>query len=213
MIACGALLLDMDGLMIDSEPLWFELQSNFVCERGGRWTPELASRCAGGGLDNAFRVIERALGVVLDIPQERAVMSNAFVERIDRLALKDGCLELIAAATHHRLPRAVASSSTTRLVHATLDRFALRPHFGAVVTGDSVERPKPAPDIFLAAAARLGVDPASCIVLEDALTGVAAARAAGMRVIAVPERSAAAFVDCADFVVSDLHAARRLLAL
>lgn len=199
--------------MIDSEPLWFDLQSNFVRERGGEWTPELASRCAGGGLDNSFHVIERALGIVLDIAQERALMSNAFVDRIGCLALKDGCLELVAAAIRHRLPRAVASSSTTRLVHATLDRFGLRPHFGAVVTGDCVARPKPAPDIFLEAAARLAVDPSDCIVLEDALTGVTAARAAGMRVIAVPERSAPSFAERADFVVPDLHAALRLLGL
>lgn len=199
--------------MIDSEPLWFELQSNFVRDRGGEWTPELASRCAGGGLDNAFRVIERALGIVLDIQQEGARMQNAFVDCLERLALKAGCLELIAAANRRNLARAVASSSTTRLVHATLDHFGLRPHFGAVVTGDSVERPKPAPDIFLEAAARLRVEPRDCVVLEDALTGVTAARAAGMRVIAVPERLASAFAERADFVVPDLHAALRLLAL
>lgn len=199
--------------MIDSEPLWYELQSTFVRTHGGEWTPHLASLCAGGGLDNAFRVIERALGIALDVERERALMSSAFVDNIHRLALKQGCLELIAAATRRNLPRAVASSSTRRLVHATLDRFGLRPHFGAVVTGDCVGRPKPAPDIFLEAAARLGVEPGDCIVLEDALTGVTAARAAGMRVIAVPERSASSFADRADFVVPDLRAALELLSL
>jgi len=203
----------MDGLMIDSEPLWFELQSRFVRDRGGEWTSELASLCVGGGLDNSFRVIQRVLGIPLDVERERTAMSNAFIDCVERLTLKEGCLELIEAAGRRGLPRAVASSSTTRLVHAALDRFNLRPHFGAVVTGDLVTRPKPAPDIFLQAAARLGAEPCDCVVLEDSLTGVAAARAAAMRVIAVPERSPNSFVERADFVVNDLHAARLLLGL
>ena len=83
-----------------------------------------------------------------------------------------------------------------------------------MVTGDCVAHPKPAPDIFLEAARRLGVPPEGCVVLEDSLAGVRAARAAGMRVIAVPEGTVSAEMTAqADAVVSDLHAARALLTL
>jgi HAD superfamily hydrolase (TIGR01509 family) len=107
----------------------------------------------------------------------------------------------------------VASSSARRLVLATLGRFGLIERFDAIVSGDSVARPKPAPDIFLLAASRLGVGPSECVVLEDSLAGVEAARAAGMRVVAVPERIDERFAALADAVVTDLHEAQTLLGL
>lgn len=213
MLACRALLFDLDGLMVDSEPAWFDLQREFVAARGGTWTSELARRCVGGGLVNALRVIEQAFGFAVDVDRDSAWMMDAFVQRVDRLELKAGCLELVDAAGARGLGRAVASSSTDRLVRATLERFGLRERFDAIVTGESVARPKPAPDIFLEAAARLGARPSECVVLEDSLAGVRAGRAAGMRVIAVPEGEAAGFGDWADAVVSDLHAARGVLGV
>ncbi len=212
-LGCGALLFDMDGLMVDSEPAWFDLQSEFVSARGGVWTDDIARRCVGGGLVNALRVMEEAFGFPVDVGRDSAAMVDAFVARVDRLALKRGCLELLDAACARNLACAVASSSSRRLVEATLGRFALRERFGAMVSGDCVARPKPAPDIFLEAASRLGVSPNTCVVLEDSLAGVRAGRAAGMRVIAVPETSDESFVRLADAVVTDLHAARSLLGL
>jgi beta-phosphoglucomutase-like phosphatase (HAD superfamily) len=218
MLPCAALVFDMDGLMVDSEPEWYALQSDFVRARGAEWTAELARRCAGGGLANALLVMRGSLGLEVDIARDTAWMIDAFLGRLDRLRLKAGCLELVTAARAGGLPCAVGSSSVRRLVDATLARFDLRPCFGAVVTGECVARPKPAPDIFLEAAARLGVAPSGCVVLEDALAGVRAARAAGMRVIAVPEHGAA-FAEAArtddspDAVVADLHEARAVLGL
>jgi HAD superfamily hydrolase (TIGR01509 family) len=97
-------------------------------------------------------------------------------------------------------------------VTAVLERFDLRAHFAAVVAGESVARLKPEPDIFLHAAACLALEPARCVVLEDSLAGVEAARSAGMAVIAVPERDSARFTALTPFVVTDLHQARRLLS-
>ena len=94
-----------------------------------------------------------------------------------------------------------------------LVRFGLTDVFDAIVCGEAVSRPKPAPDIFLAAAARLGVPPGACVALEDSLAGVTAARVAGMRVIAVPERPDPGFARLADAVVANLHEARALLGL
>jgi HAD superfamily hydrolase (TIGR01509 family) len=212
-IACGALLFDLDGLMVDSEPVWFEVLRDFVRVRGGEWTSEQAHACIGGGLQHSLRVMGEAFGFAVDVARGQEEMVEAFVARIGDLALKPGCRELVEAARGRGLPCAVASSSTRRLVEATLERFGLRARFDAVVTSDCVTRPKPAPDIFLEAASRLGAAGKSCVVLEDSLAGVHAARAAAMTVIAVPERGFERFVDLADAVVSDLYAARALLAM
>ncbi|MGO9838450.1 MAG: HAD family hydrolase [Polyangiaceae bacterium] len=214
MTSFQALIFDMDGLMVDSEPLWFEVQRDFALARGGEWTSALADRCVGKGLANTIRVMEQALGFAVDVDRDAAAIVDAFIGRVGTLALKRGCGDIVDAVGRHptRLPRAVASSSARRLVEATLGRFGLVDRFDALVCGDSVARPKPAPDIFLLAASRLGVSPAACVVLEDSVAGVEAARAAGMRVVAVPERPDERFA-VADAVVADLHEARELLGL
>ncbi len=212
-LACRAILFDMDGLMVDSEPAWFDLQREFVEARGGSWSTELAHKCVGGGLTNALHVMADAFGFAVDIDRDSASMIDMFVARVDRLALKPGCLDLVEAARVQDRRRAVASSSARRLVEATLARFDLRHRFDATVSGDCVGRPKPSPDIFLEAADRLGIEPAACVVLEDSLAGVRAGRAAGMTVIAVPETANPAFAEFADAVVPDLYAARALLGL
>jgi HAD superfamily hydrolase (TIGR01509 family) len=212
-IACGALLFDMDGLMVDSEPVWFDVQRRFVRARGGEWTAELAHACIGGGLANSLRVMQRAFGFAVDPERDIDEMVGAFVTQVAHLTLKPGFSELLEAARVRPLPCALASSSTARLVEATLARFGLQDRFDAVVSGDSVSRPKPFPDIFLEASARMGAPAERCVVLEDSLAGVRAARAAGMRVIAVPETDFQSFAALADAVVDDLHAARALLAI
>jgi sugar-phosphatase len=203
----------MDGTMVDSEPAWFELQRDFVAARGGEWTAEHARRCAGGGLVHALHVMEQAFGFAVDVERDRAWMADAFVSRLDRVKLKPGLFEILDAARALAIPCAVASSSTRRLVYATLDQFGLHDRFGAVVTGECVAHPKPAPDIFVEAASRLGIAATDCVVIEDALAGVRAARAARMRVIAVPEHGADGFAALADAVVADLHGARAVLGI
>jgi HAD superfamily hydrolase (TIGR01509 family) len=213
-IPCRALLFDMDGLIVDSEPLWFEVEREFARARGGEWTEALGMQCIGQGLASTLRVMHASFGFPVDVPRDTSVIVELFVARVTELTLKAGFEDLLAEARSRGVPRALASSSARRLVDATLARFALRERFDAVVTGDCVAHPKPAPDIFLEAARRLGVPPAECVVLEDSLAGVRAAHAAGMRVIAVPERAAPGEMTAlADAVVGDLHAARALLSL
>ena len=213
MIRCRALVFDMDGLMVDSEPLWFEVEREFARARGGDFTPELARTCIGRGMAHTLEIMHERFGFEVDVERDAAAIIDMFVGRVGDLALKPGFLELFDEARALGVPRALGSSSARRLVEATLGRFGLGESFEAVVTGDCVARPKPAPDIFLEAARRLGVAPAACVVLEDSLSGVEAARAAGMRVIAVPEHGAAGFESRADAVVADLRAARTLLSL
>src|ERR1700730_3795100 len=110
----------MDGLMVDSEPLWFEVQSEFVRARGGKWTAELADECIGGGLTNALHVMGEAFGFAVDATQDAQAMIDAFIARVGDLALKPGCEELVDAARGRALPCAVAPASTHRLGAGTL---------------------------------------------------------------------------------------------
>jgi HAD superfamily hydrolase (TIGR01509 family) len=213
-IRCGALLFDMDGLMVDSEPLWFEVEREFARARGGEWTDELGRACIGQGMAHTLEVMRDRFGFAVDLERDAAAIVDRFIARVGELALKPGFEELFAEAGARGVPRALASSSARKLVDATLRRFGLHERFEAVVTGDCVARPKPAPDVFLEAARRLGVAVDVCVVLEDSLAGVRAARAAGMHVIAVPESTPPAPMrELASAVVNDLHAARARLDL
>jgi sugar-phosphatase len=213
MIPCRALLFDMDGLMVDSEPLWFDVGRAFARARGGEWTEDRAHACVGRGLANTLRVMHETLGIPVHLEADAAAMVDLFLSRVSELELKPGFADLLDAARSAGIPRALASSSARRLVEATLARFGVRDRFDAVVSGDCVAHPKPAPDIFLEAARRLSVPPARCVVLEDSLAGIRAARAAGMRVIAVPEHPGTDEMRAlADAVVSDLGAARARLS-
>jgi sugar-phosphatase len=204
----------MDGLMVDSEPLWFQVERDFAAARGGAWTHEMALRCTGRGTPYTLGVMSETFGFPVEVGRDNVAIMEDFVRRVGELSLKPGCRELVDELAG-RIPLAVASSSPRRLIHAVLDRFDLRPHFAAVVSGEEVRSPKPAPDIFLRAAAELGALAEACAVFEDSLAGASAGRAAGMFVVAVPEGAwqGRGFEAVADRIVPDLFAARGMLAL
>jgi sugar-phosphatase len=208
----SGLILDMDGLMVDSEPLWFRVESAFAAERGGAWTPALAHAATGRGTPHTLRTMSRVFGFEVDVARDTERIMDAFLARVGELARKPGLVELLDAA-EGALPIAVASSSPIRLIRAVLARFDLTARVSAVVSGQEVPRGKPAPDVFLRAAEEIRVAPARCAVFEDSLAGARAGRAAGMFVVAVPERDAAAFEGVADRVVADLFAAKQTLDL
>jgi sugar-phosphatase len=209
-----ALVLDMDGLMVDSEPLWFEVERDFAAQRGGEWTHELWRRCIGRGTPYTLRTMSEEFNFTVNVGPDTAEIMNAFVRRLGELALKPGCRELVDEV-EGKLPLAVASSSPRRLIRAVLERFAFEQRFRVMVSGEEVLQPKPAPDIFKRAATELGVPPAQCAVFEDSVAGVTAGHAAGMFVVAVPEGpwEGRGFEAVADRIVPDLFAARRTIAL
>lgn len=209
-----ALLFDMDGLLVDSEPLWFEVEVCFVRERGHLWTPEQARACVGRGMAATVTAMGEAFGFPIDVERDAAWIVEGFIARAGELRLKPGGRELLARAKG-RAPLGLASSSSSRLIATVLGRLGLEPFFDVVVSGESVPRPKPAPDIFLRTAELLGVPPAGCVVLEDSSAGALAGRAAGMKVLAVPEGSTEGrgFEEVADWVLPDLFAASEVLEL
>jgi beta-phosphoglucomutase-like phosphatase (HAD superfamily) len=211
-ITARALLFDMDGLMVDSEPLWFEVERDFARAHGGDWTHELAASGIGKGLDHTLRTMHASFGLPIDRVAHEKEIVERFLARAHTIAVKTGCREFLAAA-RGVVPMAAASSSVRRLVHGVLEGLDLAPSFDVIVSGDDVVNPKPAPDIFLEAARRLGVAPAECVVLEDSLAGTTAAHAAGMHVIAVPERQTPGIEKVATIIVADLHEAYRNVRL
>ncbi|CAG0977716.1 Phosphorylated carbohydrates phosphatase [Burkholderiales bacterium] len=185
----AAIILDMDGTLLDTEPLAARAWGDAAAALGVAFDPGLPGRLIGRSFaDCRALIVERHGG---RYPTD-ALMSrwhaayDAIVER-EGLELKPGVVELFAWLDAEGIARAVATSTRRERAYAKLQRAALASRLHALVGGDEVGRGKPAPDIFLEAAARLGVDPTSCIVLEDSDAGVRGALAAGMVPIMIPD--------------------------
>jgi HAD superfamily hydrolase (TIGR01509 family) len=184
-----AVVFDLDGVLIQTEELWDEVREQFARERGGRYDEEAQRAMMGMSSLEWSRFMSEELGVS-GSPEE---ISHEVVRRMeasyrDRLPLIDGAREAVERmAAHWRL--GVASSSNRPLIDAVLELAGLDDRFEATVSSEEVARGKPAPDVYLEAATRLGVDPARCAAIEDSHSGIRSARAAGMRVIAVPNPS------------------------
>jgi HAD superfamily hydrolase (TIGR01509 family) len=181
----AAVCFDLDGTLIRSEEIRDAVRRDYVTEAGGRWSPVAQREMTGMHLAEWARYMHDRLGV-LRSPLEIASEIEGRIETIYRagIPLVPGArdvLERCAAIW----PLALATGSTRRLIDLVLDLGALRPYFRATVSVDDVARGKPAPDIYVLAAERLGVDPVRCVAVEDSASGVRSARAAGMRVIAI----------------------------
>ncbi|HVS68549.1 MAG TPA: HAD family phosphatase [Mycobacteriales bacterium] len=184
-----AVLFDMDGLLVDSEPLWTIGEIELAEHLGGSWSDELKTAIIGTRLDTAIRTILEWYDVPRDSGDVDAAMTfllNRMVELYhDQLPVMPGALELIDAVRDAGVATALVSSSYRVLVEAVLDGVG-RDRFHVTLAGDEVTHGKPDPEPYLTACERLGVLPPQAVVLEDAMSGVKSAEAAGCKVIAVP---------------------------
>ena len=183
-----AVVFDLDGVLIDSEHLWDEVREELARERGGRWHDSAQADMMGMSSPEWSRYMHDVIG----LPETPDEISDEVVERLlaryaVRLPLIDGAVETVRRLARS-FPLAVASSSNRQVIDAVLSAGELAPFFEATVSSEEVARGKPAPDVFLEAARRLGVEPARCAAIEDSGNGIRAAHAAGMRVIAIPNR-------------------------
>jgi HAD superfamily hydrolase (TIGR01509 family) len=182
----GAVLFDMDGLLIDSEPLWLEAETAVMARLGGDWTPADQAQLLGGSL---VRTVRYLLGKATR-PASPGQVADWLMTRVTELIrdrgvpLRPGARELLAEVAAAGLPHALVTSSERGFMDAVLARTGLR--FDVLVCADDVSMTKPDPEPYLLAAKLLGADPARCVALEDSPNGVASAQAAGCRVIAVP---------------------------
>jgi HAD superfamily hydrolase (TIGR01509 family) len=198
----------MDGVLVRSEPLLAEAASRMFAEKGYTVAHEEFRSFIGMGEDRFIGGVAEARGIPLDPARDKARTYAIYLELIrGRLTALPGVRDYVARCRARGLVLAVASSADEIKVNGNLDEIGLPSStFDVVVNGSEVARKKPAPDIFLEACRRLGLEPAACLVIEDALSGIAAARAAGCRCLAVTtsfpaDRLAAAG---ADWVVAGL---------
>ena len=181
-----AVVFDMDGVLIDSEPVWERVRRRFVASRGGRWPADAQDRLMGMSTAEWSAYISTDFGVGLT-PQQVAsqVIAAMATEYSKHLPLLPGAIDAVRSMSA-RWPLGVASSSPRSLIETVLATAGLLSSFAAFVSSEEVPRGKPAPDVYLAAAERLSVSPKACAAIEDSSNGLRSAAAAGFTVIAVP---------------------------
>ncbi len=200
-------IFDMDGLLIDSEPLWQEAEREFLAAHGRRYNPLIAKRHLGLRPQDVIAVMQRDYLMEGD---PEALGQELIARLLDRYTHGLRPLPGAGEAIHMLggiYPAAIASSSPMAVIHHVVERFGWDRSLVALCSGEEVTLGKPAPDLFLLASARLSVPPPACCVLEDSLTGVRAAKAARMRCIAVPTLMFAdpgEFAGLADLVLGSL---------
>jgi HAD superfamily hydrolase (TIGR01509 family) len=181
-----AVVFDVDGVLIDSEPVWERVRRKFVADRGGRWPDDAQDRMMGMSTAEWSAYMSEDFGLRI-APREVAqlVIAAMTAEYQAHLPLLPGAVDAVRALSA-RWRLGVASSAPKSLIEAVLDASGLRSEFAAAVSSEEVARGKPAPDVYLEAAARLGVPPTACAAIEDSANGLRSAAAAGLAVIAVP---------------------------
>jgi HAD superfamily hydrolase (TIGR01509 family) len=185
-----AVIFDLDGVLADSEPWWNKIDATLLAEHGVTYRGEHHRNVLGVSYRLAVEFYKKAFG--LSIPSEQMmrrrgeIATEFFANRIDPFPATRQVLEEL----RHMNPPvrlALATSSVSTSARPFLDRHRLTPFFEVIVTGEEVERGKPHPDIYLRAAEKLDVATDACLVIEDSLSGIAAAKAANMRVAAIPD--------------------------
>lgn len=211
-----AVVFDMDGVLVDSEPVHFESTVRVMRRFGLSFTDADNRRFIGSTDRVMFDVLKSMHGLKNPIEELIEMRKSIYLELIQNGALvwRDGIRDLVRELAESGHSLAVASSGLKRIIEYTLNRGEIRNHFLAVVSADDIPAPKPSPEIYLEAARRIGIDPAHCAAIEDTDVGVRAAKNAGMYVIAFPtETTASMNFDPADVVAGSASEIRqRLLA-
>jgi HAD superfamily hydrolase (TIGR01509 family) len=184
--ALQAVLLDMDGTLVDTEGFWWDVEVEVFASLGHVLDESWRHVVVGGPMTRSAGFLIEATGADITLDELTVLLNDGFEERIGRdLPLMPGAGRLLAELYEYEIPTALVSASHRRIIDRVLKSLGAH-HFALTVAGDEVPRTKPYPDPYLAAAAGLGADPARCAVIEDTATGVAAAEAAGCHVVAVP---------------------------
>jgi HAD superfamily hydrolase (TIGR01509 family) len=202
-----AVVFDMDGVLVDSEPVWEEVRRAYVAEHGGRWAPDAQQRLMGMSTREWAAYLSDDLGVGLPADDVATQVIDLMAARYaSELPLLPGAVDAVRVAAGH-WPLGLASSSPPRLIEIVLHTAGIDRLFGTVLSSEQVDRGKPAPDIYLEATTRLGQEPLRCAAIEDSTNGLRAAHSAGLKLIAVPRPHYPPAPDAlaaADVVLADL---------
>ncbi len=203
-----AVVFDLDGVLVDSEHVWDAAREELARERGGRWHEGAQRDMMGMSSTEWSRYMHETIGVP-DPPEEISAEVVRRLEQIYRrhLPLIDGAAEAVERLAA-RWPLGVASSSNRPIIDLVLELSGVARFFSTTVSSEEVPRGKPAPDVYLEAAKRLRVEPTACAAVEDSHNGILSAKAAGMKVIAIPNRRYPPAEDtlaAADAVLTSIH--------
>jgi len=201
-----AVIFDMDGVMIDSEPLWEKTERILLARRDIEYTPTYRDQIVGLNQNDSGKLLVDTFELkekVEDVISERVEILTAIYE--EELEVISELIPLLEDLRDNQFKLAVASSSPLRVINFVLDMFSLHEYFPIVVSGECTDDGKPHPAIYLHTADRLEVEPSECVAIEDSINGVRSAKAAGMYCIAVPDKrlSQEEFQN-ADLIVSNL---------
>jgi HAD superfamily hydrolase (TIGR01509 family) len=181
-----AVIFDMDGVLVDSEPVWEEVRRAVVAEYGGHWAPDAQRRLMGMSTQEWARYLSDDLGVRLSADEvAELVIRRMAAAYADHVPLLPGAVDAVRT-TAERWPLGLASSSPPRLIDTVLTAAGIASLFAATLSTEAVAHGKPAPDVYLEVAALLGVPPQRCAAVEDSSNGLRSATAAGLHVVAVP---------------------------
>jgi len=184
----AAVIFDLDGVLIDSEQAWDDVRRAFVEEQGGRWHDHAQQDMMGMSSPEWSRYVHEDLSVALAPERISEEVAARLATRFrTQLPLLPGARDAVARLAQV-WPLGLASSSNRALIDLVLETAGLAEHFQVTVSSEEVARGKPAPDVYLAAAGALGAAPSACAAIEDSRNGILSAAAAGMRVIAIPNR-------------------------
>src|SRR2546423_6278855 len=203
-----AVIFDLDGVLADSEPWWNQIDAKLLAEYGVNYRGEYHREVLGVSYPLAADFYKKAFGITApteEMMKRREMIATEFFA--DRVGLFPHAKEVLQELQEMNVRLALATSSVGASARPFLDRHQIAKFFEVIVTGDEIERGKPEPDIYLRTAEQLAVAPRDCVVIEDSLSGIAAAKAAKMRIAAIPDRR---FVDPreyekeADYLLNDL---------
>src|SRR3990170_8594392 len=184
-----AVIFDMDGVMIDSEPLWEKAERILLARRGIDYNPTYRDKIVGLNQKDSGRLLKETFNLPETIEELLAERINLIVRIYEEeLELIPSLKTILKELKKSGFLLALASSSPLRVINLVLNRFSLNQFFSVVVSGESVEFGKPHPDIYLSTARKLGVEPRECVVIEDSINGVKSAKSAGMLCIAIPDK-------------------------
>ena len=205
----AAVIFDLDGVLADSEPVWWnEIDATLLAEHGVTYRGEYHRDVLGVSYSIAVEFYRKAFGIAApadEMMRRRAEIAKEFFAH--RIPIFPATKPVLTELRQLNLRLGIATSSLSESARPFLVRHELTAFFDAIVTGDELERGKPHPDIYLRAAERLSVAPESCLVVEDALSGIKAGKAAGMRVAAIPDTrlvDVAAYEAEADYLLGSL---------
>ena len=203
-----AIIFDLDGVLADSEPWWNEIDAKLLAEYGAKYCGEYHREVLGVSYPIPIEFYKKKFGI--SAPTEEMMKRRGEIATeyfANHVGLFPSTKDVLNELREMKLHLAVATSSVSASARPFLDRHQLTQYFDVIITGDEIERGKPEPDIYLRAAEKLGVPANECLVIEDSLSGIAAAKAANMCVAAIPDRR---FVDPreyekeADYVLNNL---------